>query len=424
MEILRDAGKADSHRAVLMDYLNENGLDGESILSIARRAEPVVFEPDEAVILQGKVADHVFFLVSGQVSVFARVDSEYRELGERKAVSVLGEISYFNGAAATADVVVKSGQPAVAFRLSYGKLTEIIAAFPGVKECLERIGDLRLISQANGFANYRLFMELIGNKQKRFLLDHQVLPQFELVLRNRLVPLLEGGKTVLEVGDGPGIVSELLLEQMPSAAERFFLQSMQMEKAILDPFTPLPSDLSRAKFLHRSFDALVALQVFNVVPAEHVMEQFRIARGIINPGGILCLFKVRLLNISYPTGTSETHLFFHLLQRIVERAWPGILEGRPLIETTFLDADLDALMGWNETLCRKAGAGLAIPPEVEGQERGLLGVLLDQARRQVFNPDALHFYWLALKAQGIGFTPLVSEHQPDLGFYYQIMRRE
>lgn len=424
MEILRDAEKAKAHRSVLMNFLNDNGLDGESILSITRQAEPVIFEPDEAVILQGKMASHVFFLVKGDVGVYARVDNEYRELGERRSVSVLGEISYFNGTAATADVVVKSREAAIAFRLTYDMLTGIIAEFPGVKDCLERIGDLRLITQANGFANFGFFMELIGNKHKRFLLDHQVLPHFEIMLRTKVLPMIQDGKTVLEVGDGPGIISELLLEYMPDAKDRLFLQSSRMEAAILDPFTPLPSDLTRAKFLRRSFDALLALQVFNVVPAENVMEQFRIARGILNPGGILALFKVRLLNISYPIGTSETHLFFNLLQQAVDRAWPDLIAGQPLIETTFLDADVDALMGWSAKLCQEAAKGLAIPKDTEGQDRELLEKLLDQAKRQIFNPDALHFAWLALKAQGIGFSPVASEHHPDLGFYYQILRRE
>ena len=192
-----------------------------------------------------------------------------------------------------------------------------------------------------------------------------------------------------------------------------------------EPYTPFSSDLTRARFLRRSFDVLVALQVFNVVPAESVMEQFRIARAILNPGGVLVLLKVRLLNLSYPAGSSETHLFFNLLQAAVDQAWPGLLHGEPLIETTFLDADVDALMGWNPMLCEQAALGaLTIPDDMENQDKVLLQKLLEQARRQVFNPDALHFLWLGLKAQGIGFTLVEGEHHADSGFYYQVLRRE
>jgi len=425
METLRDSEKAKQHRGVLIRYLNENGLDGESILSISRQSEAVVFESDEAVILQGKMAEHVFFLVSGDVGVYARVDGEYRELGERKAVSVLGEISYFNNSAATADVVVKSRAPAIVFRIGYKTLSQIIEQFPNVRECLNRIGDMRLITQANGFANYGFFMDLIGNKHNRFLLDHQVLPGVDIVLRSKIAPLIKDGKTLLEVGDGPGIICELLMEMIPDAAARLFIQSNNMEQAITNPYTPLSSDLTRARFLRRSFDVLVALQVFNVVPAESVMEQFRIARAILSPGGILLLLKVRLLNLSYPTGSSETHLFFNLLHAAVNKAWPGLLDKKPVIETTFLDADVDALMGWNHVLCEQAAKGaLSVPEDMEGQDRVLLQQLLEQARRQIFNPDALHFHWLGLKAQGIGFTRVTGDHEPDSGFYYHIFRRE
>ena len=425
METLRDDEQTRTSRSILIQYLNDNGLDGESILSITRQAEPVIYEPDEAVLLQGKQHPYVSFLVTGAVSVYARMEGQYRELGERGSVCVLGEIGYFNNSAPTADVVVRGPEPAIVFRLTYDQMTDIITNYPSVKENLDNIGAMRQISQSNGFADYTFFLDLIGGKRQRFLLDHQVLPHVEQVLKKEVQPRLGRNKRMLEVGDGPGILSELLAEMAPKSLKQFHVQASNMEAAIVDPYTPIPSDLGRARYLRQTFDMLLALQVFNMIPAESVMEQFRIARGLIEPGGHLIVFKVRLVNVSYAIGSSETHLFFELLESLVDRAWPGIRGKEPVIHTTFLDADMDALMGWNHAICRRAAADeLEIPDSLETHNRELLAMLLDQAKHTIFSPDALHFNWLVSKASGIGFSLESSDQFPDLGFYYQVYVRE
>lgn len=425
MELLRDQEHIESSRTLLLDYLNQNGLDGESILSISRQSVAYFCEPDEAIILQGKEQQCVYFLVTGGVAVYAQIEGEYRELGERDSVCVLGEISFFTGSLPTADVIVRGPEPGIVFRLDFDRLGEIIRDHPQVREMLNRIGEMRLIAQHNGFANFPGFMELIGHKRQRYLLDQRVAPLLDDLVREKLVPLIQDGKTLLEVGDGPGILSEMAVDHAPDAQERLHVQSTHMEQAVADPFTPLPSDLSRAKFLRRGFDGLVALQVFNTVPAERVMEQFRIARGLIHPGGILMLVKARVVNVNYAVGSSETHLFFELLRDLVDEAWPGLRGEEQLIQTVFLDADFDALMSWNQALIDQAGRKqLEIPPNMEGVSRTMLELLLEQARRAIFNPDAIHFAWLSEKARGMGFTLTDSEHDPDLGYYFQLYTRE
>ena len=424
MEILRDTQASGKHRTTLMNFLNENGLDGTAILAISRQADVVSCEPNEPIFSQGQEEKHIYFLVEEQVGVRANVGGSYRELGERSAVCVLGEIGYFNGTAPSADVVIKGTEQAILFRLGYDELTEIIERDPRVKDCLNLFGTMRLITQNNGFAAYSFFMDLIGWKRNRFLLDHHVLPDVERAIKSVLMPRLEKGHRILEVGDGPGIISEILLDMDPELLGGLQIHTTGLESAVTDPFTPRPSDLSRAKFSNETFDAIVALQVFNVVPADQVVEQFKIAHRLIKPGGYLFLLKVRLLNIKYRAGSSETQLFFELLESLADQVWPGAREGLPIIETIFIDADLDPLMGWNMALCAKAGASkLKAPDELSQENRELLERFLVQAKAQTFNPDTLHFHWLSAKALEAGFTVEENAHQADLGFYYQMLYR-
>lgn len=424
MEPILDRRLVADHRDQLMQFLNDNGLDGESILSISRRAEPVVCRPEEPIFRQGQDQRHVFFLVDGMVGVHILADGIARELGERRAVSVLGEISFFNGTAASANVVVKGGRDAVLFRVDYDTLDDIIANYPRVRDCLNRIGDLRLITQDNGFAAYRHFMDMIGWKHKRFGYDHQMLPIVERALRHELLPRLGPEDSLLEVGDGPGIICELLLERRPECVDCLHIQANDLEQAILRPFSPLSSDLSRARFQQHTFDILVALQVFNIVPQKTLGEQFEIARRLVRPGGYLFLVKSRLVNVSYAPGSSETELFFHHLEAIVDRYWPGVRGDGPLIETTFVDADMDPLMNWNTALCARAERGeLPAHPDMSLEERELIEHLLHQASQNLFNPDELYFRWLAVKALLSGFTLEAAHHRPDVGFYYQVLYR-
>ena len=424
MELLQDSKASGKHRTTLMNFLNENGLDGTAILAISRHAEVVSCEPDEFIFSQGQVEKHIYFLVEGQVGVRANVGGSYRELGERAAVCVLGEIGYFNGTAPSADVVTKGSEKTILFRLGYDNLSEIIERDPRVKDCLNRFGEMRLITQNNGFASYSFFMEMIGWKRNRFLLDHQVLPDVEQAVKSVLMPKLEKGHRILEVGDGPGIISEILLDMDPEILDGLQIFTTGLESAVTDPFTPRPSDLSKAKFSDETFDTMVALQVFNVVHADQVVEQFKIAHRLIKPGGYLFLLKVRLVNIKYAAGSSETQLFFELLETLADQNWPGARGDSPIIETTFMDADLDPLMGWNKALCVKAAADeLQASDEMSQEDRELLERFLVQAKAQVFNPDTLHFHWLSAKALQAGFTVEEHAHQADLGFYYQMLYR-
>jgi CRP-like cAMP-binding protein len=260
-------------------------------------------------------------------------------------VTLLGEISYFNKTPATATVEATEDDPAVLLRVSYPVFADIIREHPGVRTTLARIGDLRVISGYNGYASYQFFTEQIGHKHDRLAVNRAVFPVLERTIRTVLLPRLKAHHRLLEVGDGPGIVSELLAELRPELLPRLFLQATHLEEAITHPFTPQSSDLSRARYLRERFNHIVALQVFNVLPPDRIEEQFKLARKLLLPDGELLIVRLNLLSLRYTSGNADTRLLYQDLEDLLERAWPGRDEWRPLINVSFLDADVDPLMG-------------------------------------------------------------------------------
>lgn len=421
MRLLEADPKDSSYRQELMEFLNKFGLDAAAILSMARRAQVVRYDAGETILRQGHHDLYVYFLIDGIIRIHLNLDGETRELGERSPVTLLGEISYFNGTPATATVEPAMESAATLLRVAYPVFTEIIREHPGVRTTLARIGDMRVISGYNGFINYKLFMEQIGSKRDRFAANRALFPALERVVRQVLLPRVEDHHRVLEVGDGPGIISELVAELRPALLPRLFIQATHLEEAITEPFVPQPSDLSRARYLRERFHHIVALQVFNVSPPDRIEEQFEMARKLLLPGGLLLIVKLNLLNLRYSSGTADTRLLYQDLEDLLERAWPGMSEWRPLIHITFLDADFDPLMEWNPAFCR-AARSLSVPRALTPAEQGMLKTVLDQARRNLFNPDEVHFSWLSWVASGQGFAMEGMEQEPEISFFYQLLR--
>jgi CRP-like cAMP-binding protein len=421
MQVLHVDPREAQYRQELMEFLNKFGLDAAAILSMARRAELVRYDPAEPILRQGQHDRFIYFLIEGNIRIHLHQDGEMRMLGERGPVTLLGEISYFNGTPATATVEPMEESAATLLRVAYPVFTEIIEEHPGVRTTLARIGDLRVISGYNGFTSYQFFMEQIGRKRDRFAVNRMLFPTLERIVRQVLLPRVEDHHRVLEVGDGPGIVSELVGEVRPALLPRLFLQATHLEEAITEPFVPQNSDLSRARYLRERFHHIIALQVFNVSPPDRIEEQFKMARKLLLPDGLLLIVKLNLLNLHYSTGTGDTRLLYQDLEDLMERAWPGMVDWRPLIQVTFLDADLDPLMEWNPVFC-KAAKNLTIPRGLSQAERGMLKVVLDQARLNLFSPDEVHFYWLSWIANGQGFEMEAMEQEPEISFFYQLLR--
>lgn len=420
--LVNDASETQYQRA-MMEFLNTYGLDAAAILGLARRSEPVEYMPGEALLHQGKMEGYVFFLIKGHIRIRLDVNGEQRILGERAPVTVLGEISYFNGTPATATVEVTSAGPAITMRVSYDHFTEVVEQFSAVRTVLARIGEMRVISQFNGFIRHSYFMDLIGWKRDRFAVNRALFPTLESTIRNILLPRLEKTHRIMEVGDGPGVVTELLHELRPEQLDSMFLQATHLEEAITNPFQAQPSDLSRAAYLQEKFNHIVALQVFNIVAPSRIAEQLELAKKLLVPGGRLLVVKLRAINIHYPTGTADTRLLYQDLEDLMERVWPNVTGGGPLIQVTFIDADLDPLMEWNPMFCERVVSGdITIPSGLQTAERAMLSVILKQARGGLFNPDEVHFHWLAWNAAKHGFRLEHSEQLPEIAYFHLLLQ--
>lgn len=425
MQPLQNDPAVADYRTALMQFLNEFGLDATAILSMARRTEPVAYEPEEVVLTQGAFDEYVYFLVAGEIVISLTKHERTEVLGERAPVTLLGEISYFNGTPATATVTVKPGAPATFLRLSYDQFSQVIDEFPQIKPTLARIGELRVISQMSGFTSFTRFMEMIGWKRDRLAVNRALMPHLEDTLKLRLLPRLGSEPRVLEVGDGPGIVSEILREHRKDWEDNLYVQATYLEEAILNPLQSFPSDFSRAGYLRERFDGIVTLQVFEHVAPEKIGEQFQQAARLLAEDGVLLLVRLRLVDVTHAAGMQDTSLLFRGLESVVRRIWPDALDDEPLITVSFTDADFDPMMEWNPHFCDYVAAGALEPPaSVSGVERVLLEVLLEQARRRTFDPEAVNFQWLVWHASHYGLTLEDAHQNAEVGFYYQLYRRD
>jgi hypothetical protein len=423
MKKLEHSESIEGYRHALMKFLNEYSLGAPAILTLARRAEPVVFAPGEKVLRQGEHDPHIYFLVQGRIQISIHFQDRTEVLSERGPVTLLGEISYFNNTPVTATVTVGGGDDGVFLRLSYEMFTEIIEQYPQIKPTLARIGSMRVIGQKDGFAPYSFFMDMIGWKRDRLAVNRALFPYLEDTIVGKLLPALGEHFRMLDVGDGPGIVSEIIHERHPEHLERLFLQATHLEDAILSPLQSFPSDLTRAKFLREKFTAIVALQTFEHLGPNEVSWQFEQASRLLEEGGVLLAIRLRLVDIIRSGEKGTSYLVFNDLESLVEEYCPGALSSGHLVQVTFVDADIDPMMEWNSAFCdRVIDKGLEVPTGARGVEKTLLQVLLDQARLREFNPEEIQFHWLAWHASHFGFELEDSSQNPEVGFFFQLYR--
>jgi CRP-like cAMP-binding protein len=425
MQPLQNDPAIAGYRTALMHFLNEFGLDATAIMSMARRTEPLLYEPGEVVLAQGAYDQYIYFLVNGEIVISLSQQDRNEVLGERTAVTLLGEISYFNGTPATATVAVKKGSPATFLRLSYDEFTDVRETYPQIKPTLARIGEMRVISQMDGFTSFDRFMDMIGHKRDRLAVNRALLPHLEDTVTFRLLPRLNEHSRILEVGDGPGIICEVMKEHRKGVSDNLFLQATHLEDAILSPLQSYPSDFSRAAYLRERFDAIVTLQLFEHVKPEEIGMQFERAGKLLHNDGVLLVIRLRVVDVMHATGKQDTSLLFKGLEQVVRRVWPGVVDDEPLINVAFVDADIDPMMEWNPRFCDAViGERLVPPKEERGVERILLNVLLEQARRRVFNPEEINFHWLVWHAAHYGLRLEESNQNPEVGFFYQLYRRD
>jgi len=411
-------------RTKLIQQLNESQLNGRAIMAFARAVSAVEIDPGQTLIKQHEKDPHIYFLLEGKIEVFLDEDGRERRLGERNAPSMIGEIAYFNKTPASATVKISNDAPGVLLSLSHKDFGDILEEFPDVRQNLARIGEMRIIAQYNGFVEYHMFMEMIGWLRDRFAINRGYAADVEDALKIKLLPLLNGQDKILEVGDGPGVVSELIHENRVDFLDILHLQVNDLQGAIYNPLVAKPSDLEKAFNLKESFQCIISLQVFNNLQTSQLTPQLELCHRLLKPGGYLVMIKASLLDVHYGQGTGDAYLIFGELERLLERTWPDKVSGHTVVETTFDDADLEPIMLWGPEFSKMAKDGqLPIPENVIPEERVVLEELLSQAKRGIFDPDALHFEWLALRANLAGFHLVANRENPENKFYFHIYQR-
>jgi len=265
---------------------------------------------------------------------------------------------------------------------------------------------------------------LIGNIHDRFAISRAYASDLDDALKISLLPKLNMNDKVLEVGDGPGVVCEMITSDAPDLKNLLHIQATDLEGAVYQPLVPRSSDLSRAMELQESFQCIIALQVFNNLTISDLEPQLKLAHRLIQPDGWLLLVKAALLEVRHPSDAGDALLIFEELESLVEEIWPNTIKGRTLVETTFDDADLEPLMMWNQDFTRIVRERkLSVPESIGQEEKVLLDELLSQIRLGTFDPDQIHFEWLALKAREAGFHLEEIHENPESKFYFHLYKR-
>ena len=424
MKLLEDDVPIGEFREALMQFLNDFGLVAPAILSLVRRTELVKYEPGEYIMEQQQDYENIFFLVDGRIEISIQSQDRVEVVGERGPVTLLGEISYFNKVPATATVKVPGEEGCHVLQISYDRFSQVIDEYPQIKTTLARIGDMRVISQKDGFSDYSFFMDMIGWKRNRLVPNRALLEHLEETLHQVLLPILNDEDKLLDVGDGPGIVCEIILEKYPEKVDKLFIQATHLEDAILNPNFSYPSDFSRTKYLREKFQAITALQIFEHLPPDQISSQFEEASRLLAANGKLLVIRLRVVDVVPASGRVDTTLIFDDLSRLVEKNWPGQMSNPDLVKITFVDADIDPMMEWNPEFCELA-TGDKLPPLPSGDtiDGALLGILIDQATRGVFEPEELQFHLLVWHASRHGFHLESFQKRPEVGFYYQLFRK-
>jgi len=417
--------KIEKLRHQMVQFLNEFRLEAPAILSISRRAELVEYHPEDEILIQGVINKNIFCLMEGSIRITIQNEDRVTELGIRGPINVLGEISFFNNTPPTATVRAAGTTPTRLFRLSYEHLAEVVATYPEVKNALVRIGEMRIISQYNGYIAFPMFMHMIGWKRDRLGVNRAMHQHLETAILTDLLPRVPEGSRLLDCGEGPGIVAELIHEADPTRKQHLYLQATHLEDAILNPVHAYPSDLSRTTYLKDHFGALIALQVVDYLSQEQMTLFLERAFQLLEPGGHLMMIHLKLVNLANEIlNKPDTELVFGFLEALAFRVWPGLRTHGPLITVTFIDADFDPMMEWNPRFIERANQNvLRIPANVTGVERAMLELLLEQARTTAFNPDVFLYNWLNWNAKEAGFHLEKSHEEPEFGYFYQIFQR-
>lgn len=112
------------------------------LLSLQKQA----FGPTKTILFQGEIANRLFILVKGSVSIASKSRGQSRVLAELKPPAYFGEISLLRPMSATATATA-GDEGAELIILNHDALTELSKRIPDIQARIQRVIDSRLESR-------------------------------------------------------------------------------------------------------------------------------------------------------------------------------------------------------------------------------------------------------------------------------------
>ena len=114
-------------------------LDAEGRQRLMRSAQRVEVGPNEVILREGEVPDHMYIVLQGDLQVTAmKLDGTVTPVGTLTRGDVFGEIGVMTGEPRTATVTAV--KPAWVMRLGADLVREVTSDYPGITGDLMRLG--------------------------------------------------------------------------------------------------------------------------------------------------------------------------------------------------------------------------------------------------------------------------------------------
>jgi CRP-like cAMP-binding protein len=126
-----------------IDFLAE--VPDDDLRGILLSLQKQAFSPNKTILFQGEIANRLFILVSGSVSIASRTRGQTLTLAELKPPSYFGEISLLRPMSATATATA-GDQGAELIILNHDALTELSKRIPDIHSRIQNVIDTRLAS--------------------------------------------------------------------------------------------------------------------------------------------------------------------------------------------------------------------------------------------------------------------------------------
>lgn len=119
------------------------GLPRNQRRRLMKRFESRLFERDQAIITEGEPSGGLYIILDGMVKVVRQHDGEMRTLNLLREGDIMGEISLIHDSAATA--TCRATRRTMVLYLSRKGFDQAARDFPGMKERISQLGEIRLL---------------------------------------------------------------------------------------------------------------------------------------------------------------------------------------------------------------------------------------------------------------------------------------